>query len=138
MGRTAESTIVVVAGNKLRLDVPITGDPAPTVIWTKGEKVKGTLVHQKQTESVGQYQKQSVRSEFSTPAPSSLLIYNTNKSSSQFIWLLPARSLSLEEGRRSPDCFVLLGFNRFDLLKRRQILLNQTERGGKGRRPPGP
>ncbi|XP_035855409.1 myosin-binding protein C, cardiac-type isoform X9 [Sander lucioperca] len=39
MGRTAESTIVVVAGNKLRLDVPITGDPAPTVIWTKGEKV---------------------------------------------------------------------------------------------------
>ncbi|XP_056268541.1 myosin-binding protein C, cardiac-type [Pseudoliparis swirei] len=37
-GRTAESTIVVVAGNKLRLDVPITGDPAPTVIWTKGEK----------------------------------------------------------------------------------------------------
>uniref|UniRef100_A0A3P8RAT4 Myosin binding protein C, cardiac n=1 Tax=Astatotilapia calliptera TaxID=8154 RepID=A0A3P8RAT4_ASTCA len=40
MGRTAESTIVVVAGNKLRLDVPITGDPAPTVIWTKGEKVR--------------------------------------------------------------------------------------------------
>uniref|UniRef100_A0A3Q0R970 Myosin-binding protein C, fast-type n=1 Tax=Amphilophus citrinellus TaxID=61819 RepID=A0A3Q0R970_AMPCI len=39
VGRTAESTIVVVAGNKLRLDVPITGDPAPTVIWTKGEKV---------------------------------------------------------------------------------------------------
>ncbi|XP_076011623.1 myosin-binding protein C, cardiac-type [Genypterus blacodes] len=38
MGRTAESTIVVVAGNKLRLDVPITGDPAPTVIWTKAEK----------------------------------------------------------------------------------------------------
>ncbi|XP_041647356.1 myosin-binding protein C, cardiac-type isoform X2 [Cheilinus undulatus] len=38
MGRTAESTIVVVAGNKLRLDVPITGDPAPTVVWTKGEK----------------------------------------------------------------------------------------------------
>lgn len=42
MGRTAESTIVVVAGNKLRLDVPITGDPAPTVVWTKGEKVKQT------------------------------------------------------------------------------------------------
>lgn len=39
MGRTAESTIFVVAGNKLRLDVPITGDPAPTVVWTKGEKV---------------------------------------------------------------------------------------------------
>ncbi|KAM7406045.1 hypothetical protein PAMP_000449 [Pampus punctatissimus] len=38
VGRTPESTIVVVAGNKLRLDVPITGDPAPTVVWTKGEK----------------------------------------------------------------------------------------------------
>ncbi|KAI7814722.1 putative myosin-binding protein C, partial [Triplophysa rosa] len=40
MGRTAESTILVVAGNKLRLDVPITGDPAPTVIWTKSDKAK--------------------------------------------------------------------------------------------------
>ena len=40
MGKTPESTIVVVAGNKLRLDVPITGDPAPTVVWTKGEKVR--------------------------------------------------------------------------------------------------
>ncbi|RVE74463.1 hypothetical protein OJAV_G00022200 [Oryzias javanicus] len=39
VGRTADSTIIVVAGNKLRLDVPITGDPAPTVIWTKKEKV---------------------------------------------------------------------------------------------------
>nr|XP_029495326.1 myosin-binding protein C, cardiac-type-like isoform X2 [Oncorhynchus nerka] len=38
MGHTADSTIMVVAGNKLRLDVPITGDPAPTVVWTKGEK----------------------------------------------------------------------------------------------------
>lgn len=33
-------TIIVVAGNKLRLDVPITGDPAPTVIWSKGDKVR--------------------------------------------------------------------------------------------------
>ncbi|XP_073397927.1 myosin-binding protein C, cardiac-type [Dendrobates tinctorius] len=32
-------TIIVVAGNKLRLDVPITGDPAPTVIWSKGDNV---------------------------------------------------------------------------------------------------
>ncbi|XP_037605774.1 myosin-binding protein C, cardiac-type isoform X3 [Sebastes umbrosus] len=38
MGRTSDTTIVVVAGNKLRLDVPITGDPAPTVVWTKSEK----------------------------------------------------------------------------------------------------
>ncbi|KAM6158298.1 myosin-binding protein C, cardiac-type [Rhynchocyon petersi] len=40
-GRTPD-TIIVVAGNKLRLDVPISGDPAPTVIWhkaiTKGNK----------------------------------------------------------------------------------------------------
>lgn len=42
MERTSDSTIVVVAGNKLRLDVPISGDPAPTVIWTKGDKVKQT------------------------------------------------------------------------------------------------
>ncbi|XP_031755629.1 myosin-binding protein C, cardiac-type isoform X4 [Xenopus tropicalis] len=32
-------TIIVVAGNKLRLDVPISGDPAPTVVWMKGDKV---------------------------------------------------------------------------------------------------
>uniref|UniRef100_A0A8C5FQ09 Myosin binding protein C3 n=1 Tax=Gadus morhua TaxID=8049 RepID=A0A8C5FQ09_GADMO len=42
MGRSADSTIIVVAGNKLRLDVPITGDPAPTVIWTKGGKASAT------------------------------------------------------------------------------------------------
>ncbi|KAM4704558.1 myosin-binding protein C, fast-type [Rhinophrynus dorsalis] len=30
------NTIVVVAGNKLRFDVPITGEPAPTVTWFKG------------------------------------------------------------------------------------------------------
>ncbi|XP_043938759.1 myosin-binding protein C, cardiac-type isoform X2 [Protopterus annectens] len=31
-------TITIVAGNKLRLDVPISGDPAPTVTWTKLKK----------------------------------------------------------------------------------------------------
>ncbi|XP_075046117.1 myosin-binding protein C, fast-type-like isoform X2 [Mixophyes fleayi] len=30
------NTIIVVAGNKLRFDVPITGEPAPTVTWFKG------------------------------------------------------------------------------------------------------
>ncbi|KAM9493292.1 myosin-binding protein C, cardiac-type [Clarias gariepinus] len=39
LGQTTDSTILVVAGNKLRLDVPITGDPAPTVVWTKSNKV---------------------------------------------------------------------------------------------------
>lgn len=43
-GQTAESTILVVAGNKLRLDVPITGDPAPTVVWTKSDKVGRILL----------------------------------------------------------------------------------------------
>uniref|UniRef100_A0A4W4GKL3 Myosin-binding protein C, cardiac-type n=1 Tax=Electrophorus electricus TaxID=8005 RepID=A0A4W4GKL3_ELEEL len=42
-GQTADSTILVVAGNKLRLDVPITGDPAPTVVWTKTGKDKSKM-----------------------------------------------------------------------------------------------
>uniref|UniRef100_A0A7N8YR62 Myosin binding protein Ca n=1 Tax=Mastacembelus armatus TaxID=205130 RepID=A0A7N8YR62_9TELE len=33
-----KNTITVVAGNKLRLDVEITGEPAPTVCWMKGDK----------------------------------------------------------------------------------------------------
>ncbi|XP_008496476.1 myosin-binding protein C, cardiac-type [Calypte anna] len=36
-------TVVVVAGNKLRLDVPISGDPAPTVIWQKVNKKSNLL-----------------------------------------------------------------------------------------------
>ncbi|KFW03747.1 Myosin-binding protein C, cardiac-type, partial [Eurypyga helias] len=36
-------TIVVVAGNKLRLDVPISGDPTPTVIWQKVNKKSDLL-----------------------------------------------------------------------------------------------
>ncbi|XP_018428865.1 PREDICTED: myosin-binding protein C, fast-type-like [Nanorana parkeri] len=34
-GGTPVNTIIVVAGNKLRFDVPITGEPAPTVAWFK-------------------------------------------------------------------------------------------------------
>ncbi|XP_068611052.1 myosin binding protein Cb isoform X2 [Brachionichthys hirsutus] len=34
----SQNTIIVVAGNKLRLDVEITGEPAPTVVWSKGEQ----------------------------------------------------------------------------------------------------
>ncbi|XP_019407794.1 PREDICTED: myosin-binding protein C, cardiac-type isoform X2 [Crocodylus porosus] len=37
MGQSPD-TIVVVAGNKLRLDVPISGDPIPSVIWQKVKK----------------------------------------------------------------------------------------------------
>lgn len=35
----SQNTIIVVAGNKLRLDVEITGEPAPTVCWMKGDTV---------------------------------------------------------------------------------------------------
>uniref|UniRef100_A0A8C4QBK0 Myosin binding protein C3 n=1 Tax=Eptatretus burgeri TaxID=7764 RepID=A0A8C4QBK0_EPTBU len=38
-GKQSENSITVVAGNKLRLNVPITGEPPPTVIWSKGEQV---------------------------------------------------------------------------------------------------
>uniref|UniRef100_A0A6Q2X6Q7 Myosin binding protein C, fast type b n=1 Tax=Esox lucius TaxID=8010 RepID=A0A6Q2X6Q7_ESOLU len=33
----SQNTIIVVAGNKLRLDVEISGEPAPTVVWKKGD-----------------------------------------------------------------------------------------------------
>nr|XP_055037359.1 myosin binding protein Cb [Misgurnus anguillicaudatus] len=36
--KVAQNTIIVVAGNKLRLDVEITGEPAPTVSWKKQDK----------------------------------------------------------------------------------------------------
>ncbi|XP_054463205.1 myosin binding protein Ca [Anoplopoma fimbria] len=38
-GTGNKNTITVVAGNKLRLDVEITGEPAPTVCWMKGDEV---------------------------------------------------------------------------------------------------
>ncbi|XP_029914817.1 myosin binding protein Ca isoform X2 [Myripristis murdjan] len=34
-----KNTIVVVAGNKLRFDVEISGEPAPTVCWMRGDQV---------------------------------------------------------------------------------------------------
>ena len=38
----SQNTIIVVAGNKLRLDVEISGEPAPTVLWMKGDKVRNS------------------------------------------------------------------------------------------------
>uniref|UniRef100_A0A8C7BHB7 Myosin-binding protein C, fast-type n=1 Tax=Neovison vison TaxID=452646 RepID=A0A8C7BHB7_NEOVI len=38
-GKTSENSIVVVAGNKLRLDVSITGEPRPVATWLKGDEV---------------------------------------------------------------------------------------------------
>ncbi|XP_048149206.1 LOW QUALITY PROTEIN: myosin-binding protein C, fast-type-like, partial [Corvus hawaiiensis] len=40
-GKDAESTLVVVAGNKLRLDVPVSGEPLPTVTWSKDGQAFG-------------------------------------------------------------------------------------------------
>ena len=39
-----KNTIIVVAGNKLRFDVEITGEPAPTVCWMKGEEVRNPSI----------------------------------------------------------------------------------------------
>ncbi|XP_036088599.1 myosin-binding protein C, fast-type [Rousettus aegyptiacus] len=38
-GKTSENSILVVAGNKLRLDVAITGEPPPVATWLKGDEV---------------------------------------------------------------------------------------------------
>uniref|UniRef100_A0A9L0TTA3 Myosin-binding protein C, fast-type n=1 Tax=Equus caballus TaxID=9796 RepID=A0A9L0TTA3_HORSE len=38
-GKTSENAIVVVAGNKLRLDVSITGEPLPVATWLKEDQV---------------------------------------------------------------------------------------------------
>lgn len=34
-----DNMVTVVAGNKLRLEIPISGEPAPRVVWMKGERV---------------------------------------------------------------------------------------------------
>ncbi|XP_061085205.1 myosin-binding protein C, slow-type-like isoform X2 [Conger conger] len=34
-----DNTVTIVAGNKLRVEVPISGEPAPRVVWMKGERV---------------------------------------------------------------------------------------------------
>ncbi|KAL1769397.1 myosin-binding protein C, fast-type [Sigmodon hispidus] len=40
-GKTSDNSIVVVAGNKLRLDVSITGEPPPVATWLKGDESGG-------------------------------------------------------------------------------------------------
>lgn len=34
-----DNMVTTVAGNKLRLEIPISGEPAPRVVWMKGERV---------------------------------------------------------------------------------------------------
>ncbi|XP_077645987.1 myosin-binding protein C, fast-type [Lonchura striata] len=42
-GRDAENSLVVVAGNKVRLDVPISGEPPPSVTWSRdGQEFSAT------------------------------------------------------------------------------------------------
>lgn len=38
-GLGENNTVTVVAGNKLRLEIPITGEPPPKVFWSRGDKV---------------------------------------------------------------------------------------------------
>uniref|UniRef100_A0A8C9VTV1 Myosin-binding protein C, slow-type n=1 Tax=Scleropages formosus TaxID=113540 RepID=A0A8C9VTV1_SCLFO len=40
-----DNTVTIVAGNKLRLEIPISGEPAPRVVWMKGERVSEGRVH---------------------------------------------------------------------------------------------
>uniref|UniRef100_A0A6Q2ZBB2 Myosin binding protein C, fast type a n=1 Tax=Esox lucius TaxID=8010 RepID=A0A6Q2ZBB2_ESOLU len=42
-GTGNKNTIIVVAGNKLRLDVEVTGEPAPSVCWKKGDTAEGRV-----------------------------------------------------------------------------------------------
>uniref|UniRef100_A0A8C0L4Z7 Myosin-binding protein C, fast-type n=1 Tax=Canis lupus dingo TaxID=286419 RepID=A0A8C0L4Z7_CANLU len=54
-GKTSENSLVVVAGNKLRLDVSITGEPRPVATWLKGDEVftatEGRIRLEHQTDS---------------------------------------------------------------------------------------
>ncbi|RMC03016.1 hypothetical protein DUI87_20209 [Hirundo rustica rustica] len=38
-GLGENNTVTVVAGNKLRLEIPITGEPPPKVFWSRGDKM---------------------------------------------------------------------------------------------------
>uniref|UniRef100_A0A672HG11 Myosin-binding protein C, slow-type n=1 Tax=Salarias fasciatus TaxID=181472 RepID=A0A672HG11_SALFA len=44
-----DNTVTIVAGNKLRLEIPISGEPAPRVVWMKGERVRLSETYGDQT-----------------------------------------------------------------------------------------
>ncbi|KAM9335001.1 myosin-binding protein C, slow-type isoform 6-T6 [Symphorus nematophorus] len=48
-----DNTVTVVAGNKLRLEIPISGEPAPRVVWMKGERVILETGHRVHAETYG-------------------------------------------------------------------------------------
>lgn len=39
-GLGENNTVTVVAGTKMRLEIPISGEPAPKVMWSRGDKVQ--------------------------------------------------------------------------------------------------
>jgi len=44
-GLGENNTVTVVAGSKLRLEIPISGEPTPKVMWSKGDKVHCHYAH---------------------------------------------------------------------------------------------
>ncbi|XP_068573443.1 myosin-binding protein C, slow-type isoform X4 [Cebidichthys violaceus] len=48
-----DNTVTIVAGNKLRLEIPISGEPAPRVVWMKGERVILESGHRTRAETHG-------------------------------------------------------------------------------------
>lgn len=48
-----DNTVVIIAGNKLRLEIPISGEPAPRVVWMKGERVILESGHRVRAETYG-------------------------------------------------------------------------------------
>ncbi|KAK9525778.1 hypothetical protein VZT92_016459 [Zoarces viviparus] len=48
-----DNTVTIVAGNKLRLEIPISGEPAPRVVWMKGERVILESGHRVRAETTG-------------------------------------------------------------------------------------
>ncbi|XP_029902033.1 myosin-binding protein C, slow-type isoform X3 [Myripristis murdjan] len=48
-----DNTVTIVAGNKLRLEIPISGEPAPRVVWMKGERVILESGHRVHAETYG-------------------------------------------------------------------------------------
>ncbi|XP_031714771.1 myosin-binding protein C, slow-type isoform X1 [Anarrhichthys ocellatus] len=48
-----DNTVTIVAGNKLRLEIPISGEPAPRVVWMKGERVILESGHRVRAETSG-------------------------------------------------------------------------------------
>ncbi|XP_071761858.1 myosin-binding protein C, slow-type [Centroberyx gerrardi] len=48
-----DNMVTIVAGNKLRLEIPISGEPAPRVVWMKGERVILETGHRVHAETYG-------------------------------------------------------------------------------------